>query len=85
VLAAIQVTPEAADGGTIGKLRNDDLITIDSGAGILSVSADDDATARQTVAKDLTANHAGIGRELFGVFRNQVSSAETGATVFGGE
>ena len=85
VLAAIQVTPEAVDGGTIGKLRNDDLITIDSAAGTLSVSAGDDVAARQTDARDLTASHAGMGRELFSAFRSQVSSAETGATIFGGE
>ena len=34
---------------------------------------------------DLAANHAGMGRELFGAFRRQVSGAETGATIFGRE
>ena len=82
VLAAIQVTPEAVVDGTIGKLRNNDLITIDAEAGVLSVSADDDVAERQTAANDLAGNHTGMGRELFGAFRNQVSSAETGATIF---
>jgi phosphogluconate dehydratase len=85
VLAAIQVTPEAADGGAIGKIRDDDVITVDSAAGLLSVSAADDLSARPTRAVDLTASQSGMGRELFDSFRRQVSSAETGATIFGGE
>jgi phosphogluconate dehydratase len=84
VLAAIQVTPEAVNGGTIGKVENDDLITIDTVTGVLSVTADDDPAARPTEPRDLSANHAGMGRELFTAFRQKVSSAETGATVFGG-
>lgn len=84
VLAAIQVTPEAVAGGTIGKIRNDDLVTIDAEAGALSVSGDD-AAARPAGSFDLAGNHRGMGRELFAAFRTQVSSAETGATIFGGE
>ena len=85
VLAAIQVTPEAISGGTIGKIRDDDLITIDAVAGVLSVSADDDPTRRSVEACGISANHVGMGRELFAAFRKQVSGAETGATIFGGE
>ena len=85
VLAAIQVTPEAISGGTIGKIKDDDLITIDAEAGALSVSADDDPAARSIESSDISANHVGMGRELFAAFRKQVSSAETGATIFGGE
>ncbi len=85
VLAAIQVTPEAISGGTIGKIKDEDLITIDAAAGVLSVSADDDPAARSVEFCDISANHVGMGRELFAAFRKQVSSAETGATIFGGE
>ncbi|MDH3611756.1 MAG: phosphogluconate dehydratase [Gammaproteobacteria bacterium] len=85
VLAAIQVTPEAACGGTIGKIRDNDEITIDVHDGVLSVSGDDDPAARSAEASDLSGNRAGMGRELFSAFRQQVSSAETGATIFGGE
>ena len=85
ILAAIQVTPEAVSGGTIGKIRDGDLIVIDSEAGILSVSADDDPGGRSVESCDISANHVGMGRELFAAFRKQVSSAETGATIFGGE
>ena len=85
VLAAIQVTPEAISGGTIGKIQDDDLITIDAVAGVLSVSADDDPVARSIESCDISAKHVGMGRELFAAFRKQVSGAETGATIFGGE
>jgi len=85
VLAAIQVTPEAVAGGTIGKLGDDDLITIDSNAGVLCVSAADEAAARPAKRRDLSANQTGMGRELFAAFRNQVSSAETGASIFAGK
>jgi phosphogluconate dehydratase len=85
VLAAIQVTPEAASGGTIGKIKNDDLITIDARTGVLSVSADDDPVARSVQPRDISGNHVGMGRELFAIFRNQVSNAEKGVTIFGGE
>lgn len=85
VLAAIQVTPEAACGGTIGKIRDNDEITIDAHDGVVSVSGDDDPAARSADVSDLSGNRAGMGRELFGAFRQQVSSAETGATIFGGE
>jgi phosphogluconate dehydratase len=81
VLAAIQVTPEAVSGGTIGKIRNDDVISIDAEKGVLSVSGDDDPAARLLEPFDLSANHVGMGREMFATFRKQVSSAETGASV----
>jgi phosphogluconate dehydratase len=82
VLAAIQVTPEAAAGGTIGKIRDGDTVRIDAEAGVLSVSADDDPLARPVREFDLDEHRAGMGRELFAVFRQAVSSAERGASVF---
>ncbi len=85
VLAAIQVTPEAVKGGVIGKIEDDDVICIDAETGVLSVSADDDPVVRPLRPADLEPNHTGMGRELFAPFRQQVSSAETGATIFGGE
>jgi phosphogluconate dehydratase len=83
VPAAIHVTPEAADGGLIGKLRDGDLIRVDAVAGTLTVLADEaDLAARETVTVDLTANHTGVGRELFAAFRHAVSTADTGASIF---
>lgn len=81
VLAAIQVTPEASRGGAIGKLRDGDVITIDSDSGILSVDAD--LSGRAPLQLDLASAHVGMGRELFGVFRDNAGGAEAGASIFG--
>ena len=81
VLAAIQVTPEALQGGTIGKIRDGDIVTIDSNAGSLTVTAaDDDPVTRPARTFDIDANHSGMGRELFATFRARVSGAEAGAS-----
>ena len=73
VLSAIQATPEAAHGGTIGKIRDGDIITIDAVTGEMSVAGDEIATHR-----------FGIGRELFEAFRSRATSAEQGASFFAG-
>lgn len=84
VLAAIQVTPEAIDGGVIGKIRDGDTVSIDAGAGTMSVEAAEGAVeSRPVLEVDLSANHHGMGRELFAAFRDSVDSAENGASIFG--
>jgi phosphogluconate dehydratase len=83
ILAAIQVTPEAICGGTIGKIKDGDLISIDAEQGTLTVAADDDPQSREAGTYDLAASHTGMGRELFAVFRKNVNGAESGATIFG--
>lgn len=82
VLAAIQVTPEALAGGAIGKIRDGDMISLDSEAGVLSIETEDDFEARAPAQADVSAGHAGMGRELFSVFRKSVSGAEAGASIF---
>ena len=83
VLAAIQVTPEAEDGGAIGKLRDGDVITIDASDGRLAVADTDAVLQRDNTKFELAASHAGMGRELFASFRRNVSGAESGASIFG--
>ena len=83
VLAAIQVSPEALDGGAIGKIRDGDIVSINCDSGALNVESEEPLAEREPVTSDVSANHAGMGRELFASFRQNVSSAETGATVFG--
>lgn len=85
VLAAIQVCPEASAGGLIGKIQDGDSIEIDAVNGHLRIAAADDIAGRPGRDVDLSVGHFGVGRELFGVLRRQVSSAETGATVFHGD
>ena len=85
VPSAIHVTPEAADGGPIAKIRNGDLIRVDGKTGRLTMLVDPaEWAARDPEAADLTANHFGTGRELFGVFRNNVGRADAGASIFAG-
>jgi phosphogluconate dehydratase len=84
VPAAIHVTPEAAAGGAIGRIRSGDIVRVDAQAGVLEVRVDS-ATLQSRVAPAPPADHHhGVGRELFGLFRRAVSAADTGASVLGG-
>ncbi len=80
VPAAIHVSPEAANGGPLARLRDGDIIRLDAMAGTLSVLADD-FDSRTPVTVDLTHNTHGTGRELFEVFRRTAGTADTGAGV----
>ena len=82
VPAAIHLSPEAAVGGPIAKLRDGDVIELNAKTGELSVETQDDFSARAPVALDLSANAHGMGRELFSVFRKNADAASMGASVF---
>ena len=84
VPAAIHVTPEAAAGGTIGKIRTGDIVRVDAQAGVLEVKVDDATLqSRQAPAENFASHHFGVGRELFGLFRAAVGAADHGASVLG--
>ena len=84
VPAAIHVTPEAADGGPIAKLKDGDVIRIDATKGTMEVLVDAKAfAARPLATKDLSSNEEGTGRELFAAFRNLAGRADQGASIFG--
>jgi len=80
VPAAIHMTPEAAAGGPIAKLRDGDRVRLDAVAGTLTVleAGFDD---RAPVVADLSANQTGIGRDLFAAFRATVGHSADGAAV----
>jgi phosphogluconate dehydratase len=81
VLSAIHVTPEAADGGPISKLRDGDRIRIDAEAGTIDIAVPDgEWQAREPHRADLAANRTGMGRELFAMMRAQVGTAESGGS-----
>ena len=83
VPAAIHVTPEAMNGGGIGKVIDGDIVRIDGDAGTLSVLVSpEEWAARPQAEADLSANAFGCGRDLFAMFRANVSGADTGAAVF---
>jgi phosphogluconate dehydratase len=83
VPAAIHVTPEAADGGAIARIRDGDMIRIDADAGTLEVLVEaSEFAARDVATADLTDNHWGTGRELFSAFRRLAGPADRGASIF---
>ena len=79
VPAAIHVSPEAAAGGPLARLRDGDVVRLDAVQGTLSVLAVD-FDARTPVVADLSANHWGTGRELFETFRRAVGPSTMGAS-----
>lgn len=80
VPAAIHLTPEAIDGGLIAKVQDGDLIRVDALTGELSLLVSDAELAARTAAEiDLRQSRYGMGRELFGALRSNLSSPETGA------
>ncbi|WP_321334743.1 phosphogluconate dehydratase [Breoghania sp.] len=82
VPAAIHVSPEAADGGPLARLKDGDVVRLDAQAGTLEVLVDAaQFAAREPARPDLSANAHGIGRELFAAFREAVGPAESGAAV----
>ena len=84
VPAAIHLTPEAADGGPIARIRDGDVIRLDAAAGRLEVLVGAaEWAAREPERADLSHYHRGLGRELFEPFRAAVGPADQGAAVVG--
>ena len=81
--SAIHLSPEAAHGGPISKVRDGDVIRLDAEAGRLDILVDP-AEFHARMAAEFRPNRAptGLGRELFDLFRMNVSSAATGASPF---
>jgi len=76
VPAAIHATPEALGGGPLSLLRDGDIIRLSAVDGTLSTTAD--LSARQPAPAP--AADAGMGRELFAMFRANADGAEQGAS-----
>ncbi|MGK6307483.1 phosphogluconate dehydratase [Variovorax sp. DT-64] len=83
VPAAIHVSPEAAAGGPLAKVRDGDLIRLDAVAGTLAVllPADEWAERETATMPDplRTDNGHGLGRDLFAGMRRNALTAEEGA------
>ncbi len=81
--SAIHVTPEALDGGAIGKIRDGDVIRLDAVNGTLEVLVNVALlNDRGEDRPDLSGNEHGMGRELFRAFRQIAGRADEGASVF---
>lgn len=83
VPAAIHVSPEAAAGGPLAKVRDGDLVRLDAVAGTLAVLVPEDEWAARPLATMSDAQRAedghGLGRELFAGMRRNALAAEEGA------
>ena len=80
VPAAIHLCPEALDGGLISKIQTGDMILLDGESGELTLLVDESELAtRENSQFKVNGHHQGMGRELFGFMRRNLSSAETGA------
>jgi len=81
--AAIHVSPEAAAGGPLAKVRDGDLIRLDALTGRLEVLVNAEEWDSRDLAempKELReANGIGMGRELFAGMRNNALTPEEGA------
>jgi phosphogluconate dehydratase len=83
VPAAIHVSPEAAAGGPLAKVRDGDVILLDATTGQLDVQV----PAEEWAARELAvmpealraSNGVGMGRELFASMRRHSLTAEEGA------
>lgn len=80
VPACIHVCPEAAAGGPLARVKDGDLVRVDATAGTLE-AVGVDLSARVPADPDLSANQAGLGREMFEMFRQTAGDAQNGAAV----
>jgi phosphogluconate dehydratase len=84
VPAAIHLTPEVVSGGPLGKVRDGDIIRLDSLKGTLEALVPQESWGSRPIATaDLSANGHGMGRELFRAFRMHAAAAEEGGGICG--
>ena len=83
VPSAIHFTPEALDGGMLAKVKTGDMICFDIDKGEITLLVEEDQLEVRSIMKpDLSDTMHGFGRELFVAVRQNVGSAEEGATLF---
>lgn len=82
VPAAIHVTPECLSGGPLAKVRDGDVLRLDSLAGTLDAHVPAAVwDQRANADADISGNGYGVGRELFKLFRANAADAEQGGGV----
>ncbi len=83
ILAAIHVSPEVLAGGPLGRVRDGDIIRVDTVTGCLqALVADQEWAARPQAAiscEQAESNAHDLGRDLFSGLRRNVLTAEEGA------
>jgi phosphogluconate dehydratase len=79
VPAAIHVSPECLSGGLLARVRDGDVVCLDSFAGTLTVRVSEETLAQRNItAPQLKQNSEGMGRDLFRIFRGNAATAEEG-------
>jgi phosphogluconate dehydratase len=81
VPAALHVTPEAARGGPLARVRDGDVIRLDTLTGTVSLLVDADEFDGRPAPPAPAGTTSGTGRELFAAFRDAVGPADRGAAV----
>ena len=81
--SAIHMSPEAARGGPLARVRDGDLIAFDSEKGTLDIKVDSETfAAREPAPFRPNESSAGLGREMFAYFRQMAGTADSGASQF---
>ena len=81
VPAAIHLSPEAFEGGAIGKIKDGDIITLDAENGVLKLELSALELEKRKLIEP-TFDSFGCGRELFSSLRASISPSTQGATIF---
>lgn len=80
---AIHLSPEAARGGPIARLRDGDRVRLDTEQGSLDLLKTDDVFEdREPAIFRPNLHSVGLGREMFGPMRHEASDASKGASFF---
>ena len=83
VPSAIHISPEAARGGPLARVRDGDVIIFNAETGTLDIKVDpSEFAARQPAEFRPNASASGLGREMFTYFRQMSGTADTGASQF---
>lgn len=80
VPAALHVSPEVAQGGPLGKVRDGDLIELNVHTGELRALVSEDEWSQRSARGLSKENMAGYGRDLFAAQRRVVTAPEHGAS-----
>lgn len=81
VPSVIHLCPECEAGGPLAKVLDGDIISLNLQTGDVNVMVDEaEFNARVAIPNRAKNHHYGMGREMFGRFRLNASSAETGAS-----
>jgi len=81
VPSVIHLCPECEAGGPLAKVVNGDIISLNLQTGDCNVLVNEaEFNARTPLPNTSKNHHYGMGREMFGRFRLNASSAETGAS-----